>query len=829
MPPTGVRPSLGRSSVVILVVAVCVTLLATMIPAAVSAEQGEKREYIVTIEVKDSGRSIRPATRAAKVRIRQRAKAAGEATREITQRNGVKARYQYGNVITGFSARMTRAEARKLARDPSVTSVRVSQIYRTAATSDCSGNVTPCVADGIKRVKAYDGSSRRDITANVAVLDTGIGPAQGNGEPISMITDELEIAGGWNCAGTVPTQQAGETSGEFQARLADYRGRWGDVNGHGTHVAGIIGARDNAYGAVGVAPGANLYSVRVFGGNGVGSDAAIVCGLDWVLATHTNADPDIDVVNMSIQGPRANQLEDCGAVNADSSPNVDIMHQAICRLHTANIPVVASAGNDGINANLSSPGGYNQVITVGAMTDTDGVGWEQGNNAGCGSYGTEKDDTFADYSNHGTDVDIVAPGTCVWSTAHLRGDGTPSQRGDWLVRSTGTSMAAPHVTGAVARYVHAKGSPASVSEIRQLIRAAGRMDWDARTDPVWYGVNDPDPPNRVLDVAALTAGSPAVKTFLYHQSFDIGGSQNSRTTRVDVQRIGGFAGEVTLSSSGLPGSVGSVSFVGGNKLNGLGKNQLGTNVRFDLDADGPEDVYNVVVTANGPTVAAHPRGITLTIDRTPPSVAGLRPRIRGQKAGVTRTGSTQVYLQWEATDGLSGVKSTLLQRKMGKGAWKNAGVSGASSARVWLKPGQDNRFRVRATDEVGNVKNSYSIPGRLAIRDSKNGALNKTGSWKTKKVKQAYGGSLLIATAGTATVKTKFDGRAVAVLAPVGNGRGKFRIRVDDGAWQTVNTKMKSGAQRRVVWTAKLDNGSHKIEIQRVSGQPALDGIIFVR
>ena len=97
------------------------------------------------------------------------------------------------------------------------------------------------------------------------------------------------------------------------------------------------------------------------------------------------------------------------------------------------------------------------------------------------------------------------------------------------------------------------------------------------------------------------------------------------------------------------------------------------------------------------------------------------------------------------------------------------------------------------------------------------------------KTTKAYVGSLIYATAGTATLKTKFDGKAVAILAPVGQGRGKFRVRVDGGAWKTVSTKASSGAQRRVVWTARLSNGDHRLEIQRVSGKPAIDGIIFVR
>jgi hypothetical protein len=795
-----------------------VALLAALIPAAtMAAQDGEKREYIVTVKVKDSGRSIRPSNRTNKVRIRQRAQAARVKTAEVTKRNGVRARHRYGNVITGFSARMTRAEARKLARDPSVGSVRVARTFRLAGQQ---------VPKGVQRVKAVAGSPA-NVNAHVAVIDSGIGPAQGNGEPIPMTTDELNIAGGWNCAGTPPTQAAGEEPGVFQARLDAYRGRYGDTQGHGTHVAGTIGARNNDIGAVGVAPGVDLWAVRVFGSSGTTSETNIVCGLDWVLDTHGNALPDIDVVNMSIQGSRIDLVENCGtikdlALQAESDPSVvyDPMHLAICKLKDIGVPVVASAGNSSMNVNNSAPGGYDTVISVAAMTDTDGVGWEKGGSAGS-CYSGERDDTFASYSNFGRDIDIVAPGTCVRSTWY--GDPT----GDTLVPSTGTSMAAPHVTGAIARYVHAQGRPSSVGEMRQLIRAAGRMDWDAKTDPVWFGVNDTDPPNRVLDVAALTGGN-SVKTFLTHQSLNVSGTTASVATRVDVQRGGGYDGQVNLSASGLPGGAGSTSF-GDPTLNGLGANVLGTKLTFDLNAGGGEGIYDVTVTSQGDGAGQHPRDIQLTIDRTPPAVAGLSPKVRGQKAGISAKGATQVYLQWNASDNLSGVKTAQLQRKTGAAAWKNAGVGGLASARVYLKPGQSNKFRVKVTDELGNTKRSYAVAARLSLRDSKWGGWNRSGAWKTKPVKKAYGGSLLIATAGQATLKTRFAGKATAIVAPVGNGRGKFRVRVDGGAWQTVNTKTQSAGQRKVVWTAKLANGSHTVEIQRVSGQPALDGLIIVR
>ena len=101
------------------------------------------------------------------------------------------------------------------------------------------------------------------VDADVAVLDTGIAKHR-----------ELTIAGGKACVGK----------------------SYADDNGHGTHVAGTIAAKDNSRGVVGVAPGARLWAVKVLDNNGCGSLSSVICGLDWVYA-HRDT---IDVVNISL-------------------------------------------------------------------------------------------------------------------------------------------------------------------------------------------------------------------------------------------------------------------------------------------------------------------------------------------------------------------------------------------------------------------------------------------------------------------------------------------------------------------------------------------------
>ncbi len=119
-------------------------------------------------------------------------------------------------------------------------------------------------------------------------------------------------------------------------------------------------------------------------------------------------------------------------------------------------------------------------------------------------------------------------------------------------------------------------------------------------------------------------------------------------------------------------------------------------------------------------------------------------------------GKAQVYLQWTESDKLSEVKSAQLQRKTGTAGWKNAGVPGDSSARVFLKAGQNNKFRVKAKDPSATSA-QRGIPGRL-VRDSGSSQWGQTGAWKTKKAKKAFRGSMLIASAAS-PVKTRLTAR----------------------------------------------------------------------
>lgn len=168
-----------------------------------------------------------------------------------------------------------------------------------------------------------------------------------------------------------------------------------DDNGHGTHVSGTIAAENNNLGVVGVAPEAKIYALKVLNKKGSGYLSDIIEALDWVIANH------LQVVNMSL----------------GTSSDVDSFHDAVKRVYEAGITQVAAAGNNG--GAVIYPAAYPEVLAVSA---------------------TDKNNNLASWSSRGLQVDLAAPGVDIYST-YLKGT---------YKTLSGTSMAAPHVTGTVA-------------------------------------------------------------------------------------------------------------------------------------------------------------------------------------------------------------------------------------------------------------------------------------------------------------------------------------------------------------------------------------------
>jgi len=211
---------------------------------------------------------------------------------------------------------------------------------------------------------------------------------------------------------------------------------WNDDNGHGSHVAGIVAGLDNEIGVIGVGPTIDLYAIKVLNRNGSGWISDVIEGIQWAIANN------MQVVNMSL----------------GTASDIQSLHDAVTAAKTAGIVVVAAAGNSGSSTDGSStviyPAAYPETIAISA---------------------TDRNNVIASWSSRGPEVDLAAPGVSIYST----------YKGTGYTTLSGTSMAAPHVTGSVA-----------------LVLNTPVGSYDANANSVW----DPDEVQVKLQATATELG-----------------------------------------------------------------------------------------------------------------------------------------------------------------------------------------------------------------------------------------------------------------------------------------------------------------------------------
>lgn len=289
---------------------------------------------------------------------------------------GATVSYVYSTAIKGFAARMPEQAVAKLkAANPKIDYCEQDQVMALipvraegkpsgGSTSTQPAQQTPW---GIARV---NGGGSTGPFATAWVIDSGIDPKHPD--------LNVDTARSKSFLGTTTT--------------------YADENGHGTHVSGTIGARNNLIGVIGVAPGAPVVAVRVLDRRGSGSTSGVIAGVDYVAKTGRAG----DVANMSLGGGASIALD-----------------SAVANAAATGIRFAVAAGNSSAFAGNYSPARVNapNVYTVSAFA------------AG---------DTFASFSNYGNPpVDLAEPGVSIKST--------------WLNGTyntiSGTSMATPHLAG----------------------------------------------------------------------------------------------------------------------------------------------------------------------------------------------------------------------------------------------------------------------------------------------------------------------------------------------------------------------------------------------
>ena len=288
---------------------------------------------------------------------------------------GVAARFQasphhvYDTALNGFAAHLTDGQLRRLQRDPDVLALEADQAVHVDATQAVT------VGGGLHGLDRID---QRALPLSGGYTTTR------SGSGVRAYVIDTGIATGHPDLGNRATNV-------FDA----FRGSGQDCNGHGTHVAGTIGAA-----TYGVAKAAALRGVRVLDCAGSGATSGIIAGVDWVARNHVKP----AVANLSLGGSKSAAL-----------------NTATTSLVNAGVFVSVAAGNENQAACNVSPASASGVLTVAA---------------------SDKTDARAPFSNHGSCVELYAPGAAVTST--------------WLNGTTatisGTSMASPHVAGVAALY-----------------------------------------------------------------------------------------------------------------------------------------------------------------------------------------------------------------------------------------------------------------------------------------------------------------------------------------------------------------------------------------
>lgn len=350
-------------------------------------------------------------------------------TNDLTARHGGNAKHVYRHAIKGFSAQMTEAAAIALSKDPQVEYVEEDGKVFISTTQNTDTNDFNLW--GLDRIDQRN-LTPSSHTYNYSNVNTGTG------------IHAYVIDSGIQVTHRDFRRANGSSRAINNVDFVNDGWNGGDCNGHGTFVAGIIGGN-----TFGVAKDVSLHSVRVFGCDDWTWGSTIIAGIDWVTANHISP----AVANLSL------------GVDPDSIfGGIDYgIEDAVRGCIAAGVTCVVAAGNDNRDARDTSPARVEEAITVGA---------------------TDFLDRRAYFSNFGPAIDLFAPGMGIVSANNTDENGNGIL--DDFTTGQGTSFAAPHVTGTVARFLqnNPTASPATAQGAIKGCATRDKVD-----DPGWASPN----------------------------------------------------------------------------------------------------------------------------------------------------------------------------------------------------------------------------------------------------------------------------------------------------------------------------------------------------
>jgi serine protease len=438
--------------------------------------------------------------------------------------------------------RVTRSAGRKQAQaaiasdesSPETVAVDVDQRMSDTATSNDTYRYTQWGMDRLKAETAWALHTAAGKT--VAVVDTGVDGGQAD------------------LAGRVLS------GAQFLSSATSTGNGWTDLNGHGTHVAGIIGAiANNGIGVAGLAQGVTILPVRVLDANGSGWTSDIATGVIYA------ADHGVTAINLSLGGTAADPA----------------LAAAIRYAQSKDVVVVAAAGNDrGIGNPVFYPAAYPGVVAVAA---------------------TDSTNTAASFSETGPYVAIAAPGVSITST----------YLGSQYVSASGTSMASPFVAATVALVRAAAPTLSATAAIADIVGTADDLGAPGRDDMYGAGLVDPVAAMQALLKAAPstapTTTAPPVITVTAALAIS------------PAQIVAGAAVQatVTVGASSGPAVNGQVSFctkeIGGTVSCGSPVTTIASSATVMLYPQVGTDLYAKFTPASGLTAVATSATVSIAV------------------------------------------------------------------------------------------------------------------------------------------------------------------------------------------------------------------------
>lgn len=379
---------------------------------------------------------------------------------------------------------------------------------------------------------------------------------------------------------------------------------------------------------------------------------------------------------------------------------------------------------------------------------------------------------------------------------------------------SGTSMAAPHVSGAAA-LLKASRPQLTPAEVKEALQYLGTGNWKVTSDP--DSIHE-----RLLNVSRLgprgdfsVAAGPAVTLS------EAGGKA---TFAVTLTRTATSFERIVLGAADVPSGF-AATF---NTPSLFGFTGTSAAMSVTVPNGASPGTYRIRAVGNEHGIVRSATA-TVIVEGDPP--IAFPPTADGRPRAVLGPTTVPTRVVWPVASDVSAIGGYEVQASIDGGAWSPTTAVGPTARTIapTQSLGRAYRYRVRARDIGGNWSawaegNAYTA---VLVQDRSTSVVYK-GRWVRASYKLASGGTIRYATARGASVKLTFTGRAIAFVGPVGPTRGSARVYFDGVYRGTVSFKARKNSSRLVTYSIGSNTlGRHTLEI-RLSGNGRVDADAFV-